>query len=261
MRRLITFPCAGETLVGTLDLPDRQHESGSALLIVSGGNEIRCGAHRGMAALAAHVSGAGFPVLRFDRRGIGDSSGANGGFENSGPDIAAAITVIRDHIGGGGRLLGFGNCDAASALLLHHSHAFDRLLLANPWLIEENDDLPPAAAIRARYVSRLRDPAAWRALIGGRLNLLNIFRGLQKLSRPRSQQDSSLEARIFERLAAHSDVRIILADQDATAIAFADAAARRGYGKPIEKVPTASHSFAQVADQAALTAAVLAALD
>ena len=71
MRKLIAFPCAGETLIGTLDAaPGRV-----GLLIVAGGNEIRCGAHRGMALLAAEVAARGYPAFRYDRRGIGDSTG------------------------------------------------------------------------------------------------------------------------------------------------------------------------------------------
>ena len=52
MRRLIAFPCAGETLLGTLD----EAYGKTGLLIVSGGNEIRIGAHRGMALLAQRLS-------------------------------------------------------------------------------------------------------------------------------------------------------------------------------------------------------------
>ena len=48
MRRVIAFACEGETLVGSLD----QASGSTGLLIVSGGNEIRAGAHRGMATLA-----------------------------------------------------------------------------------------------------------------------------------------------------------------------------------------------------------------
>ncbi|MCZ3268409.1 hypothetical protein NYZ59_19170, partial [Acinetobacter baumannii] len=76
MRSLIAFPCAGDTLIGTLDAAPGT----TGLLIVSGGNEIRCGAHRGMALLAQSVSAAGHPVFRYDRRGIGDSTGENRSF-------------------------------------------------------------------------------------------------------------------------------------------------------------------------------------
>src|SRR3546814_5070051 len=66
----------------------------TGLLIVSGGNELRSGAHRGMAKLAARLSRDGFPVFRFDRRGVGDSEGENGGFLSSGPDIAEEVAAF-----------------------------------------------------------------------------------------------------------------------------------------------------------------------
>ena len=53
-RRLTVFPCAGEWLGGTLDAAP----GGTGLLIVSGGSEVRIGAHRGMALLAARPSSA-----------------------------------------------------------------------------------------------------------------------------------------------------------------------------------------------------------
>ena len=76
MRELIAFDCTGETLLGALD----RAKGATGLLIVSGGNEVRMGAHRGMASLAARLAARGVPVFRFDRRGIGDSSGENGGY-------------------------------------------------------------------------------------------------------------------------------------------------------------------------------------
>ena len=42
MRRVISFACEGETLFGSVD----EAPGTTGLLIVSGGNEIRCGAHR-----------------------------------------------------------------------------------------------------------------------------------------------------------------------------------------------------------------------
>lgn len=256
MRRLIAFPCAGETLVGTLD----EAQGATGLLIVSGGNEIRCGAHRGMALLAARLAAAGKPVFRFDRRGIGDSSGDNRGFEESGADIQAAIHAFRDHAPGVTRLVAFGNCDAASALLLHAANDFDRLVLANPWLLEPSDDLPPAAAIRQRYAGRLRDPASWRRLATGAISLPKLFRGLSKLIRSNSQPRPALEHLILTAASAHPDLRILLAQGDATAIAFDDAARRARLELTIERVPTASHSFARPADREALFQSISAAL-
>jgi alpha/beta superfamily hydrolase len=140
--------------VGNLD---EGHKS-TGLLIVSGGNEIRAGAHAGMAKLAQLVAAEGYPVFRYDRRGIGDSGGTNAGFMASAADIAAASEHFRKVNPKLDKVVGFGNCDAATALVLFTEQAkLNALILANPWVIDEaNDDTeipttPAPSWIRARY--------------------------------------------------------------------------------------------------------------
>lgn len=251
MRELIAFGCLGETLLGTLD--GARGETG--LLIVSGGNEIRIGAHRGMALLAERLAAVGVSVVRFDRRGIGDSSGDNGGYASSGPDIAAAVAAFRHHAPGVRRIVGFGNCDAATALVLFGREAgIDRLILSNPWVIEPTDDLPPAAAIRARYAQRLRDPREWRRLLTGGVDLRRLASGLRKVFAKRSETEDSLTDRFFR--AMPRDAAVVLADRDATARAFADEARKRHWAGTVVRIDTASHSYARERDPDALFEAV-----
>lgn len=252
MRRLIEFPCAGETLLGTLD----EASGTTGLLIVSGGNEIRIGAHRGMAQLAVRIAGAGHPVFRFDRRGIGDSTGENHGFEGSADDIAAAAAAFRRTAPHLTRIAAFGNCDAATALAFFHAHAgIDQLVLANPWVIEAGDDLPPAAAIRARYAERMRDPREWVRLLRGGVDIRNLASGLLKVSRSQPQQEGGLPARLAAALGeARIPVTIVLAKGDNTAIAFREAWAKPAFEAArakagIEELDSASHSFASSADK------------
>lgn len=260
MRRLTEFSCAGETLLGTLDTAP----GGTGLLIVSGGNELRCGAHRGMALLAQDVAAAGCPVFRFDRRGIGDSSGANGGFEESAEDIAAAAACFRREAGVA-RMLGFGICDGATALALFHRAAgIDALLLANPWIVASAPGLPPPAAIRARYRRRLGDPAAWLRLARGDIDLGRLARGLAQLVTPRATPPLALR---FARALAESAVpaRLLLARDDNTALAFGAVYAGPVFAALRPRVPvatcdTASHSFAGAAEKAWLRTQVLDAL-
>uniref|UniRef100_UPI0035CA6B41 hydrolase 1, exosortase A system-associated n=1 Tax=uncultured Sphingomonas sp. TaxID=158754 RepID=UPI0035CA6B41 len=257
MRRVMTFACGGETVFATLD----EAPGTTGLLIVSGGNEIRIGAHRGMAMLAQRLAQRGIPVFRFDRRGIGDSTGENLGFLSSAPDIACAAAVFRAETGIA-RLVGFGNCDAATALALFGTAAgIDRLILANPWLIEETDDLPPAAAIRARYVEKLRDPREWLRLARGGVDLRKLASGLAKLSKSRLTVETSLAVDLLEALAGwKSRATILLARRDNTALAFAEAANTIDLEIPLHHCDTASHSFAQAGDAAWLEEQIVAAL-
>lgn len=261
MRKLIEFICGGATLVGTLD----EAAETTGLLIVSGGNEIRIGAHRGMAQLAERVARADYPVLRFDRRGIGDSEGENHGFESSAEDIAAAAQAFRET--GVERIIAYGNCDAATALAFFHAQAgIDGLILANPWAVEPEDELPPAAAIRSHYAAKLRDPSEWLRAARGGVNVAKLAKGLAKISKSAPQAEISLASRLAAALAeAKVPVTILLARGDNTAIAFADTFkgpafdAMRGKVK-LEVLESDSHSFASAADKEWLAEKVLSAL-
>lgn len=254
MRRLTGFDCEGSWCAATCDTAPGK----TGLLIVSGGNEIRSGAHAGQARLAAEIAAAGFPVFRYDRRGTGDSEGANSSFEGSAADISAAIEAFRAQQPQLERIVAFGNCDAAAALaLFHHGLDLDRLVLANPWLIDASDhgeaDAPaPAAAIRARYLARLKNPRSVIDLVRGRIDLTKLWRGLRHAAMP--ARPSGLEERIAERL-AHSalPLHILLAAGDRTACVFAAAwsgasfaAVRERADISYERLDSASHSFAGI---------------
>lgn len=257
-RRLIAFDCHGERLFATLD--DAPGKTG--LLIVSGGNEIRIGAHRGMAWLAAQIAAAGFPVFRYDRRGIGDSEGVNGGFENGGPDLAAAIATFR--ASGVDRIVALGNCDAASLLTLENS-GLDGLILSNPWVIETADDLPAPSAIRARYAERLRDAAQWRRLASGGVDMVKLGRGMARLMR-RGGRPSSLATRMANGLDRFDGpITILFAERDNSAVAFVDAWRGDAFSRvrartAVQRLASASHSFASAEDQLWLREQVLASL-
>ncbi|PKP91210.1 MAG: hydrolase 1, exosortase A system-associated [Alphaproteobacteria bacterium HGW-Alphaproteobacteria-16] len=267
MRRLTHFPCAGETLVATLD----EAPGTTGLLIVSGGNEIRIGAHRGMAELAATVAAAGHPVFRYDRRGIGDSSGENNSFESTAQDISEAAVAFRREAPNLTRVIAFGNCDAASALILFHKGAaINALILTNPWTIEVDekagDSLPPAAAIRSRYLEKLKNPRELLRLLTGGVNIRKLVSGLAKASAKPSQPPTGLPARLATALTgAKVPVTILLAERDNTALAFADhwksAAFTPAHPRcTLATCPTDSHSFAHPQDKEWLVERVLAAL-
>jgi len=249
MRHQLSFDCDGAALAASLD----GAPGTTGLLIVSGGNEIRSGAHRGMAMLAQRVAAEGYPVFRFDRRGIGDSEGANGGYESSGPDIAAALSAFRDAAPRLTRIVAFGNCDAASALLLHQPLALDALIVANPWTYDGDESdaadepaLPPAAAIRARYLSRLKDPKSLLRLLKGEVDFRKLFRGLSALgkSAPPPAPDG-LPARMDRAMATIAcPATVLLATGDRTAQAFMENCPAALARVPVERLASPSHSFA-----------------
>jgi exosortase A-associated hydrolase 1 len=206
-------------LAGTLDTaPGR-----SGLLLVTGGNEVRAGAFSGQALLASRIAARGFPVFRFDRRGVGDSDGENRGFRKSQRDIEAALAAFRAIAPQVERVVGFGNCDAASALMLGEGAGCDALVLSNPWTIEDDSGTPPPAAVRARYAEKLKNPKEVLRLVTGGVNLGKLAKGIVQAARPKSAP-TSLAGEMAAGLAAFGGpVHIVLARADRTAQVFADA--------------------------------------
>ncbi|MCX7676844.1 MAG: hydrolase 1, exosortase A system-associated [Alteraurantiacibacter sp.] len=211
-----TFSCEGEALAATLDAAPGK----VGLLIVTGGNEIRAGAFSGQAKLATRLASAGYPVLRFDRRGIGDSTGENRGFKDSKADIAAAIAAFRKASPGISRVVAYGNCDAASALLLAQGAGCNALVLANPWTFDPGNEGPSPQAVRARYAAKLKDPHEVLRLMRGRISFRKLLVGLRRAiasSTPTSGVMGEMQAG-HARFAGQTGV--LLAPRDRTAQAF-----------------------------------------
>ncbi|MEH6756874.1 MAG: hydrolase 1, exosortase A system-associated [Parasphingorhabdus sp.] len=254
MRSFHQFACSEETLSGTLDQGDKS----TGLLIVSGGNEIKAGAHAGMAKLAQTIAAQGFPVFRYDRRGIGESSGTNHEFLGSEADIFTAAQYFRQATPHVDKVIAFGNCDAATALALFGKEApINGFLLANPWAIETADNsasdaptVPPPSAIRSRYWERLKNPQSLIDLFTGKIDLRKLASGLKQATQ--KQENTGLSMRLKDGLESiNKPCRILLANKDTTARAFLaawnskDFAATRALPNiTSESIDSASHSFA-----------------
>src|SRR3989344_5808394 len=180
------------------------------------------------------------------------------------PDEAPGPTGLLIASGGNElrRGVAFGNCDAASALLLHQPLALDALILANPWTYEDDGDdeaeaddppLPPPSAIRARYLSRLKDPKSLLRLVKGEVDFRKLFRGLSALGKkPAAPAFGSLADELDSLLAeVFCPVTILLATGDRTAQAFMEKLAKSlAYIEQnpgsirVERLASPSHSFA-----------------
>lgn len=261
MRRLLTFACEGDALGATLD--EGGGEAG--LLFVTGGSQTRVGSHRMSERLAIALAAQGYPCLRYDRRGVGDSEGEDLGWRGSAPDIAAAAAAFRRELPSVRHIFGFGLCDGASTLALFGAEAgLDGLILTNPWLIESEADAPPPAAIRDHYRKQLLSLAGWKKLLSGAVSYRKLLKGLGKIAAPTS---TALADELAAALAqSRLPVELILARNDGTALGAAEAWASPAFRQvreanpPPAMIESGSHTFAREGDEAALKTAVLAAL-
>lgn len=259
----VVFPCAGQQLLGILHHADGSAKTG--ILIVTGGPQYRIGSHRQFLLLARAFCAAGIPSFRFDHRGTGDSAGDFPGFEHIGEDIAAAITAFLEQAPGLEKVVLWGICDAASAILLSASRdpRVAGMVLVNPWVREPEGEA--RALVKHYYGQRLLDPTFWRKLLSGGVDIAAALRGFaggvaawigarpKGGTSPAAAGTASLSLRMAEGLAAFAGpVGLILSGRDLTAREFLDAAGapewRRLLAEPRvarHDLPAADHTFSR----------------
>ncbi|MEX2500420.1 MAG: alpha/beta fold hydrolase [Wenzhouxiangellaceae bacterium] len=92
----------GIQLAGTLTRPDSAGRFPGVVLVAGAGPHDRDGTfmnHRPLLVLADHLTRAGFAVLRFDERGVGQSEGefAPATAKQLAGDISSAVQTLREH--------------------------------------------------------------------------------------------------------------------------------------------------------------------
>jgi exosortase A-associated hydrolase 1 len=286
----LVFRCGSDTLVGMLH-PGRRD---TGVLVIVGGPQVRVGSQRQFLLLARELSGAGFPVLRFDVRGMGDSTGAPRSFEHLGDDIAAALAALRRAQPQLQRVVLWGLCDGASAALLYLHDTADPqvagLVLLNPWV--RSEATLARTQVRHYYLDRLRQPDFWAKLLRGGvgagalrefLGKLRAFRrpapgagpgaapGTASPGTPAGQRRGQPSARTYTARMAQAwsafpgSILLVLSGRDYTAAEFLEACAsdpgwagalqRRGLTR--HDAPQADHTFSSAAERAGLFTATL----
>ena len=161
------FACQGETLLGILAKPETPADT--AVVVIVGGPQYRVGSHRQFVLLSRALAAAGIAVLRFDYRGMGDSSGAQRDFETVSVDIAAAIDALQQRVPRVKHIALWGLCDAAAAALLYCHDTQDPrvtgLCLLNPWVRSEAS--LARTQVKHYYIQRLQQKKFWLKLLRG----------------------------------------------------------------------------------------------
>ncbi|HEY7238253.1 MAG TPA: hydrolase 1, exosortase A system-associated [Burkholderiales bacterium] len=218
----LVFGCGGESLVGVLARPDAPDARG--VLIVVGGPQYRAGSHRQFTLLARELARSGVASLRFDYRGMGDSSGPARSFEAVDEDIGCAVERLLQAVPELREVVIWGLCDAASAALFyaHRDARVSGVVLLNPWVRTEQGIAQ--AHLRHYYGRRLLDPGLWRKLFSGRLDLRATLASLRKFvaDAASSRGDGgTLPERMEEALRRfRGRVLLILSGKDLTADEF-----------------------------------------
>lgn len=278
---VLVFACQGEQLVGVISLPAPPLGGTPfdlALLVVVGGPQVRTGSHRQFTRLCRAVAAAGVPAMRFDVRGMGDSTGSLHSFEHIADDISAALDALQARLPGVQRVVLWGLCDGASAALMHvHSHRDARvagLVLLNPWV--RSAQTLARAHVKHYYWSRLRQREFWRKLLGGGVALkalldlasnLRAARGSSTPAADGSERKLPFQERMLRGAEAFAGpVLWVLSGQDYTAKEFIEMTAQvprwravlgRSGAQQLD-IAEADHTFSTRHDEAALASATVA---
>jgi exosortase A-associated hydrolase 1 len=227
VERVLAWACGTDRLVGIVSVPDAA-ASDLAVVIIVGGPQYRVGSHRQFTLLARQLACAGYLTLRFDYRGMGDSSGDARDFESVTEDIASAIDALQAHLAGVRRIVLWGLCDGASAALLYVRSTGDKrvagLCLLNPW-VRSAQGLAKAR-VKHYYLHRLRQPEFWRKLFNGKVaarSVVDLARNVGSAGmRPEQRREMpSFRERMLEGLGGfRGAVLVVLSENDLTAQEF-----------------------------------------
>ena len=223
----ISFACADAILFGVISHPEQPASKG--VIIVVGGPQYRVGSHRQFTLLARALAAQGHAVLRFDSRGMGDSSGTAPGFNALDADIAAAIDALTTACPAVEQVVLWGLCDGASAALLYSQRNRDErvagLALANPWL--ESERAEAHAIVHSYYRQRLLQGSFWRKLLHKQINPLGRLREAWRLWRTAAQRSEAAtndtQAMHVTLLELKLPMLVLLCQRDATAQTFSAA--------------------------------------
>jgi exosortase A-associated hydrolase 1 len=223
----VDFLCHSQTLSGMFHPGAQNAEIG--VVIVVGGPQTRVGSHRQFVLLARALAAAGYPCLRFDYRGMGDSEGEPRDFLEIQDDIRAAIDCLYAQTPSLKKAALWGLCDGASAAVFYApgDPRVAGLALLNPWIRTEAG--AAAALLSDYYGQRIFSLDFWKKILSGKVNLLARVREfIMNLSTARQTSKTNPGPSLPERFAQgligfKGQVLLVLSGNDLTAAEFRSA--------------------------------------
>lgn len=175
----VCFDCQGENLLGILHPGSANAATG--VLVIVGGPQYRVGSHRQFVLLARHLAKTGIPTLRFDYRGMGDSTGEPRNFSDIDADIRAAVDHFFELCPDLQRVILWGLCDGASAALFYayQDSRIKGLVLLNPWVYTEQG--AAKTYLKHYYVQRLFNKDLWKKIFSLKFDYADSITSLFKL--------------------------------------------------------------------------------
>lgn len=251
------FEVEAEQLLGILTEPT-DSVGNIGVLIVVGGPQYRVGSHRQFTLLARQLASHGYPSLRFDFRGMGDSTGEPRSFTEVAADIVAARQILTAQASVAKVVL-WGMCDAASAALLQTAesiNAYSGLVLVNPWV--RSDTTFARARLKHYYAARLFDLDLWKKIFAGQIDWVASTRSLADsalaqargtLTGASSTPADSFQTRMASGIRSfRGEILLALSGRDITAKEFSARAASDPAWQGLLERSSITHVFNEHAD-------------
>lgn len=284
--RIVSFPCAGFQLYGTLHQPPADApRSDLAVVVLNQGPLDRSGAHRISVQLARRWANLGVTVLRFDARGVGESEGdwtepAEGSpvralyklVEEGGwvEDTHAAVDFVVKETRAK-RVLLAGLCGGGSTAMHSAAHpAVDGVITVGMPVrlgaeITGVSDLVDEK-LRSEtkgYIRKLLAPTSWKRFLTMQSDyrvLWGVFSTrLRRFLSPKQNIDPRLNARMirsFEAVAQQKRVHFVYPEKDYLWVEFQELFLprfpQRKFGFELATIPNANHTFTEYSWQEAL---------
>ncbi|NMG33042.1 hydrolase 1, exosortase A system-associated [Azoarcus sp. TTM-91] len=275
----LNFDCGEDRLIGVLHRPEGPAARG--VVVIVGGPQYRAGSHRQFVELGRGLAEGGHACLRFDYRGMGDSSGEMRDFRHIGEDVRAAVDALLSACPELHEVVLWGLCDGASAALMYAQQdaRIAGVVAVNPWV--RSAESLAEARVRHYYLQRLLQPEMWRKIASGRFEWRRSVWGaveavaliagrMLRRRRPPPAAEPSFQQRMAHGWQGLRDSTLfVLSGRDITAQEFFDHACSDPAWQPFDgsegpclrRVPEADHTFAAAAWNQQLIAHTLAWLD
>jgi len=233
MEETVQFSVNQKMLYGILHVQEEVADPSIIVILITGGPQVRIGAHRMYVQLSRFLCEHNWASFRFDYEGMGDSEGDFIGFQYAGPSISAAVHFLKKRFKSKPNFVIWSLCDGATATALYaatHQDAIIGQILCNP--LTMTDGTLAHSVIRYYYIKRFFSRAFLIHFLKLELNLLNSAKSLWKIikathilknNKSVSANKQKLPDMVIDSLNIFSKpIRIVLSKDDIVASNFQD---------------------------------------
>lgn len=288
----VRFTVASAALVGNLTVPAEPRDVG--IVFVHGWSGNRSGPHGLITTLARALAQAGYPSLRFDFRGRGESEGEGlaASLSTMATDLTGATTFMQQRCGAK-RIVLFGICSGGNVAIgtLPQLQDVAGLVLLSVYPFSDGDafsrDVHRTWHYAREYWRKAMRPDTWKRLVRGDVHVAQVFnvlfghflrkrkkKGFAEPAKPKASAPSREESRLSDKpppkkylvhLSKQTPALMVYgaADPDAKAGRDYFEAYAQEHDLPVEfvEIPDANHNFSSVAWTSELAALALAFCD